>query len=147
MDIKANLIHCKAKRTHELKSFTTVTGSARDRQRGECPIVAAPVLTGVFGIKHFANITHADHESPSCRRVRMFESFDTAFAKAALSRLFSGIHFWFDCDGKLTVGQWISQAISGRPSFKDNDRHRQVKRFVPSSIMWVSSVPTAHTTS
>jgi hypothetical protein len=99
------------------------------------PIVAAPVLTDVFGIKPFTNITHADHELPSCRRVRMFGSFDKAFAEAALPRLFSGIHFWFDCDGKLAVGQCIGQAISGRPSFKDDDGHRQVKRFVPSSIM------------
>jgi hypothetical protein len=57
----------------------------------------------------------------------MFGSFDKAFAEAALSRLFSGIHFWFDGDDKLTVDQCIGQAISGRLSFKDDDRHRQAQ--------------------
>ena len=147
MDIKASLINGKAKRTHDSKVSLPSLVLSEIASVANGPIVAAPVLTDMFGIKPFTNITHADQESPSYRRVRMFESFDKAFAKAALPRLFSGIHFWFDCHGKLTVGQGIGQAISGRPIFKDNDRHRQVKRFVSPSIMWVSSVPTAHTMS
>ena len=68
---------------------------------------AARVLTDMFGIKSFTD------------QARSFDSFDSAAAEAALSRLYAGIHFSFDNDDGITSGRCVGDTITQRVSFQN----------------------------
>jgi membrane-associated phospholipid phosphatase len=81
----------------------------------------AHVLTAMFGIKRFTDTTHTDHGLLPPQELRTFDSFDTAAAEAAVSRLYGGIHFAFDNEDGLTSGQCIGRAITDRVHFRNED--------------------------
>jgi hypothetical protein len=79
---------------------------------------AARVLTDMFGIKRFRDTTHRDHGLVPSQKPRTFHSFDEAAAEAAVSRLYGGIHYTFDNNDGLMVGQCIGEVIRDRVRFK-----------------------------
>jgi hypothetical protein len=68
---------------------------------------AAVVLHDVLGDVPFTDDTHAALGLPA----RSFTSFDEAAAEAALSRLYGGIHYRFDNDAGLEVGEEIGRNV------------------------------------
>jgi PAP2 superfamily len=78
---------------------------------------AATVLTAMFGRKAFTDTLHQDHDLEPRLEPRRFGSFDKAAAEAARSRLYGGIHYWFDNHYGLAQGRCIGQAIVDRVDF------------------------------
>jgi membrane-associated phospholipid phosphatase len=78
---------------------------------------AATVLTDLFGVQPFTDTLHQDHQLEPPLAPRRFDSFDEAAEEAALSRLYSGIHYRFDNDQGLAQGWCIGQAIMDRVHF------------------------------
>jgi PAP2 superfamily len=89
---------------------------------------AASVLTDMFSVKRFKDITHIDHALLPPQKPRTFESFREAAAEAAVSRLHGGIHFRFDNDDGLASGECIGQAIQKRVSFNVGYHKRNLTR-------------------
>jgi hypothetical protein len=79
--------------------------------------VAAVVLTAMFGIRAFTDITHTDHGLMPTLAPRTFSSFDEAAAEAAISRVYAGIHFPFGSQQGLVQGRCIGQVILDRLQF------------------------------
>jgi PAP2 superfamily protein len=96
--------------------FPTYT-SGHSTQSG----AAAAVLSDMFGVKAFTDTLHADHELVPTLEARSFSSFEEAAAEAAVSRLYGGIHFFFDNNDGLAAGQCIGQAINEHVRFRNED--------------------------
>lgn len=94
-------------------NFPTYT-SGHSTQSG----AAASVLTDMFGVKRFTDMTHANHALTPAQQPRTFNSFDEAAAEAAISRLYGGIHYSFDNNDGLGCGECVGKAIRNRVSFK-----------------------------
>ena len=84
-------------------------------------MVAAAVLTDLFGDKAFTDTTHTDHHLVPPQEPRSFSSFDEAAAEAAVSRLYGGIHYAFDNDDGRSSGRCVGQAINDSVRFNDED--------------------------
>jgi hypothetical protein len=78
---------------------------------------AATVLTGMLGVKPFADTLHQDHHLEPLLEPRSFGSFDEAGEEAAISRLYAGIPYPFDNTKGFAQGQCIGQAILDRVKF------------------------------
>jgi PAP2 superfamily len=79
---------------------------------------AAFVLTDLFGRKRFRDTIREDQELVPPLAPRTFESFSAAAAEAALSRLYGGIHYWFDNDHGLEAGRCVGHSITRNLRFK-----------------------------
>jgi membrane-associated phospholipid phosphatase len=79
-------------------------------------MVAATMLTALFGERAFADTTHLDHGL--ALEPRMFSSFEEAAAEAAMSRLYGGIHYPFGNENGLRWGACIGEVIFKRVQFK-----------------------------
>jgi hypothetical protein len=78
---------------------------------------AAAVLSDMFGSKSLTDTTHQDHGLVPVQAPRTFASFEEAAAEAAVSRLYGGIHYWFDNDDGLVTGECIGRTILERVRF------------------------------
>ena len=77
---------------------------------------AAAVLTAMFGIRRFTDTTHTDHGlMPTSRRGPSAPSMRRR--RAAISRVYAGIHFPFGSQQGLGQGRCIGQVIRDRVQF------------------------------
>lgn len=79
---------------------------------------ASGALTAMFGTRRFTDTTHTDHGLIPAQQPRTFDSFAAAAEEAAVSRLYGGIHYSFDNESGLVMGNCVARAIADRVSFK-----------------------------
>ena len=80
------------------------------------------MLTGLFGRKRFTDTIRADQQLMPPLAPRTFKSFAAAAAEAAVSRLYGGIHNWFDNDHGLEAGRVRGRTIARNVEFKERRR-------------------------
>jgi hypothetical protein len=92
-------------------AFPTYT-SGHSTQSG----AAAEVLTRLFGARPFTVTTHVDRGTAGSLGARSFQSFREAAAEA-MGVMYGGIHYEFDNQDGLEVGQRVGRAVLDRIRF------------------------------
>jgi PAP2 superfamily len=78
---------------------------------------AAVVLTEVFGVRSFTDVTHTTHNPGLNLAPRTFSSFAEAAAEAAQSRLYGGIHYTPANQNGMAQGTCLGETILATITF------------------------------